>query len=82
MLSSKRNFQTDTIALKKLALDCGIETCTELARRSGVNRNTLGKIWNGKEQPTSDVMYKLAACLNMSSTQAGLIFFKDNLRIT
>lgn len=75
-------FRTDTIALKKLALDCGIRSCSELARKSGVNRTTLGKVWNGKEQPSSSVMYKLAGCLNMTSTQAGSIFFSNNLRIT
>ena len=75
-------FRTDILALKKLALDCGIETCTELSLRSGINRNTIGKIWSGEEQPSSNVMYKLAACLNMTPTQAGHIFFAQNLRNT
>ena len=81
-MATTQTFRTDIIALKKLALDCGIETCTELAQRSGINRNTIGKIWSGEEQPSSYVMYKLAACLNMTPTQAGLIFFSLDLRNT
>lgn len=80
MATNQKKYQTDIIALKKLALDCGIKTCTELSQKSGINRNTMGKVWNGDEQPSSTTMYKLAACLCMTPTQAGLIFFNTNLR--
>lgn len=71
---------TDTIALRKIIIDRGIKTQVELSKCSGVDRNTLGKIINGKEQPSSTVMYKLAECLNMDSLQAGTIFLSENLR--
>jgi len=82
LVGNSQKYQTDIIALKKLALDCGINTCTELSLRSGINRNTMGKVWNGEEQPSSNTMYKLAACLHMTPSQAGLIFFSQNLRTT
>lgn len=79
MAGKQNRYKTDIIALRKLALDCGIKTCTELSRRSGVNRTTTGKVWNGEEQPSSNVMYKFAACMHMTPTQAGLIFFCPDL---
>lgn len=80
MTSEKLNYSTDTIALRKKALECGINTCAELARRSGVNRNTIGKVLNGEEQPSANVMYKLIDCLKLSPAQAGVIFFNASLR--
>lgn len=74
-------FKTDVKALKKLMVEKNIRTNTELADKSKVNRVTIGNILNEKEQPSANVMYSLAAALDMTPTQAGLIFFKPNLRI-
>ncbi len=71
---------TDTAALKKLMIDNGIKTTKELSERSGVNRNTLAQVVNGKIQPSADVMQKLVMCLNIEPQTAGCIFFKRNLR--
>ena len=57
-----------------------IKTTKELSEKSGVNRNTLAKIINGKIQPTSDVMEKLILTLNINPNNAGEIFFTRNLR--
>lgn len=72
--------KTDTIALQKVMIDKGFRTITSLAKRSGVNRNTLGQIINGQVQPSYDVMMKLVITLELSETQAGCIFFAPDLR--
>lgn len=75
----RKSYCTNTVALQKLMIERGIKTRTELAQKCKIDRNTLGKIVNGKEQPSSAVMYKLAEGLDMTSTQAGLIFFSTDL---
>ena len=73
-------FSTDTIALKKLMIDNGIETITDLSEKSDVNRNTLTKVLSGKAQPSADVMQKLIIALGIEPSTAGAIFFVPNLR--
>lgn len=73
-------FITDTVALKKLMIDNNIKTTKELSEKSGVNRNTLAQILNGKAQPSAEVMQKLVLCLGIEPHAAGAIFFVRNLR--
>lgn len=75
-----RRRTTDTIAIKKLMVEKGFNTINSLALESGVNRTTLGKILDGKIQPSSDVMFKLVDTLDIPAAQAGLIFFAVDLR--
>ena len=72
---------TDTIAIKKIMVEKGFKTINSLANESGINRTTLGKVLDGKIQPSSDVMFKLIETLDISASDAGQIFFADNLRI-
>lgn len=72
-------FSTDVIALKKIAVDRHLDRISDLSKASGVNRNTLGMILNGKAQPSSDVMYKLISALQIPPEEAGCIFFSSNL---
>lgn len=74
-------YKTDTNAIKKIMIDKGINTISELSEKANIHRNTLGKILKGKIQPSSDVMYKLVECLNMTPDQAGMIFFGSGLHI-
>lgn len=76
------SYTCDIVELKKALAEEGIKTNVELSKKSGVDRNTLGDILNGKRKPSSDVMYKLVSTLNLSSERAGIIFFKPDLRIT
>jgi len=72
----------DFVELRKAMVDAGFDTNSKLATASDVNRNTIGKILSGKEQPSAPVMYKLTETLNLSSERAGRIFFNHNLRKT
>lgn len=73
-------FKTDYIELKKIMAEKEIKTVKELAEKSGVNRNTLADVLNGKVQPSSDVMQKLVIALEINPEKAGSIFFNRNLR--
>jgi predicted transcriptional regulator len=75
-----RNYKADTVAIRKIMADKGITTVVELSKISGVNRNTLGKVLDGTIQPSSDVMDKLVKGLDIEPQDAGLIFFKLDLR--
>ena len=70
---------TDTIALKKLMVEKGISTNTALAEAANTDRTTVGKVLNGKTQPSAELMGKLASALEMDSATAGAIFFKPKL---
>jgi DNA-binding phage protein len=70
----------NVIELKKMMLDKGFERITDLSEATGINRNTLGKVLSGNAQPSSRTMIELKSILEMTSKQAGEIFFNSNLR--
>lgn len=76
----ERIFKTDHIELRKIMVEKEVKTIKELAEKSGVNRNTLAQVFNGEKQPSSDVMEKLVATLEIEPERAGKIFFGNNLR--
>ena len=71
---------TDTVAIKKIMAEKGFKTISSLADQSGINRNTLGKVIDGKAQPSSDTMFRLVDTLGIPAAEAGKIFFAANLR--
>ena len=73
---------TDTVAIKKIMAERGFKTISSLADKSGITRNTLGKVIDGKAQPSSDTMFRLVDTLGISAAKAGEIFFAVNLRNT
>ena len=73
---------TDTVAIKKIMAERGFKTISSLADKSGINRNTLGKVIDGKAQPSSDTMFRLVDTLGIPAAKAGEIFFAANLRNT
>ena len=76
-----RKRTADVIAIKKIMIEKGFKTINSLATASGINRTTLGKVLDGKIQPSSDVMFKLVETLDIPAAEAGNIFFASNLRI-
>ena len=72
-------FKTDHIELRKIMAEKEIKTIKELSEKSGVNRNTLSQIFDGKKQPSSDVMERLIITLNIKPEKALSIFFNHNL---
>ncbi len=72
---AKLAYITDTKALEMLMIDRGVRTNKELSEKCGIDRNIASKVRKGEIQPSSNVMYKLAVGLGMSSAEAGQIFF-------
>lgn len=72
-------YQVDTKELQKAMIDAGIRTIEQLSDVTGVNRNTLADVVNGRAFPSSMVMAKLTHHLNLSSEHAGRIFFASKL---
>ena len=77
---TNKNCVADTIELKKIMVERGYKTIGSLASASQINRTTLGKVLDGKIQPSSDVMFKLVQTLDISPDNAGRIFFTIDLR--
>jgi transcriptional regulator with XRE-family HTH domain len=73
-------FKTNVIEIKKIMIEKGIDTITELSSKSGINRNTLSSVLSGDTQPSSEVMDKLVSTLEIDPKVAGSIFFSLNLR--
>ena len=74
------SYSVNTVELKKLMIEKGIETISELSEKSGVGRDTCSGVVNGKIRPSTAVMEKIMIALEMKPVDAGLIFFKPNLR--
>lgn len=73
-------YKADIKEIKKIMIDRGIDTVIELSEKTGVNRNTLSQVLSGVTQPSSDVMDKLVAALEIEPERAGHIFFSLDLR--
>lgn len=75
------HYKVNIPELKKAMIDRGLFKLKDLAKESGIDRNTLGKVLNGKIIPSARVMYALVATLNLSYEKAGEIFFGPDLRV-
>ena len=72
-------YEVDTKELRIAMIKAGIDTIDGLAKASGINRNTISGVLNGTLYPSSNVMVALVDALNLPSSQAGNIFFKEKL---
>ena len=81
-MKGEMKYCVDTVELRKLMIEKGIESFGEMARISGVNRGTVAKVVKGLARPSTDVMDRFIDALEMESTVAGAVFFKQVLRNT
>lgn len=75
-------YNVDTVALKKLFIDKGIDSYSAFAELSGVNRDTVAGVLKGEIRPSTAVMDKFIMALELEPAEAGVIFFVPILRIT
>ena len=68
-------YRTDYMEIRRIMMERRIDSIQDLAAKTGVNRNTLGKILSGKARPSSEVMERLVYTLNIQPEKAGKIFF-------
>lgn len=76
------SYKVDTIALKKLMVENGIDTIAQLAEKAEVSRDTVSGVLKGKIRPSTNVMERFIIALNINPSDAGSIFFMPNLRDT
>lgn len=72
-------YSVDIKELKKAMIDADLDEIKKLSEVTGINRNTLGDVLNGKIIPSTDVIMRLAKALNLSSVRLGEIFFATAL---
>lgn len=74
-------YNVDVNELWNIARRAGCENKTEIANKMCMNRNTVAKVFEGKELPSSTFMYRFAETFNIDGKTAGRIFFNTNLRV-
>ncbi len=71
--------RVDTAKLRYYMDKAGCKSVADLEKASGVNRNTLAGVLNGKVLPSSDVMDRLIEGIDIPIDEAGGIFFAEKL---
>ena len=72
-------YTVDTIELRKAMAEAQLNTIADLSEKSGVNRNTVSDVLNGKIRPSGTVIERMAEALALDGAGIGRIFFKDEL---
>lgn len=57
----------------------GCKSVLDLEQKTGVNRNTLAGVLNGKVLPSSDTMDRIITGIKIPIDEAGGIFFAEKL---
>ena len=73
------DYIVDITELKKYMVEKKLDKVISLSEASGIDRNILGLILNGKVRPSERVMSALIKTLEIPTNKAGSIFFKPNL---
>ena len=72
-------YEIDTTELRKAMVEKGMFTSEALSVASGVNRNTISEVVNGKTYPSTSVMARIGTALGFNGSEMGRIFFKEKL---
>lgn len=72
-------YTVDTIELRKLFIEKGLNTIQEMAEACRLSRDTMSDIINGKARPGAVAMYSIAEALDVEPEILGRIFFKRNI---
>lgn len=69
----------DGKAIRHRMVELGIDNYSELARMSGVDRNTISAVINNDTRPSATTMDKLYKTLELTPEEGGRIFFGQGL---
>lgn len=72
-------YKVDSTAIRHAMVDNGYLTITSLSKATGISRNYLAQLLNGKQNPTSKIIGRLVDVLNIQNKDIGNIFFNDKL---
>lgn len=73
-----RRYHINAKAIRKAMIDNDYTEIKDLAEQTEINRNSLAQILKGEGNPTYGVMKTIASALNLTTEQAGEIFFAEN----
>lgn len=79
-MKNRMSYIVDTVALRKLLIEKGIDSFSAMSELSGVGRDTVAGVLKGEIRPSTAVMDKFIVALELEPEAAGLIFFKPVLR--
>lgn len=68
-------YRINAILLRQKMVACGYNSIISLAKATNLSRDTISDVLAGKTKPQANVMYTIAKALNLSSGEAGQIFF-------
>lgn len=77
LVKKMKEIKVDIVALNDIARHAGDKTNTAVAERINMNRNTVSKVMNGIEKPSSAFMFAFVAAYNVEASVAGTVFFSD-----
>ena len=72
-------YRIDAIMLRQKMIEKGFINIVDLATAANISRDTISKMLTGKTKPQNNVMYAVAKALQLSSEEAGQIFFAHNV---
>lgn len=72
-------YKINTKELRAQMARCGYNTIEQFSDASGINRNTVSDILNGKSYPSGLVLQKMVKALDLEPEHAGRIFFASEL---
>ena len=71
---NRMSYIVDTVELRKLLIDKNIDSISAFAELSGVGRDTVSGVLKGEIRPSTAVMDKFIAALELEPAAAGSIF--------
>lgn len=72
-------YMVDTVALKKLMVERGYDSATDISKDMKVSRNTVGSVLKGESYPSSKVISRFIEVLQIPLELVGSIFFVKKL---
>lgn len=72
-------YRIDAIMLRQKMIEKGFINIVDLATAANISRDTISKMLTGKTKPQTNVMYAVAKALQLSSEEAGQIFFAHSV---
>lgn len=72
-------YSINVIMLRQKMIEQGFINIVDLANAAKVSRDTISKMMAGKTKPQTNVMYAIAKALQLTSEEAGHIFFAHSV---
>lgn len=69
----------DIKELRKNMIEADMDSYTELANATGIDKSTISSIVKGEQKPSYDTLCKLIDALHINYDEIGRIFFANTL---